>query len=184
MDGRGGCRPLPDEEGTESRDHRTELCRPAGCRPLPDEEGTERHLRCGAAGKRARVADRSPMRRGLKDDHDGRRRDCQRRVADRSPMRRGLKVRSRRSSSSAGAGCRPLPDEEGTERHPWAARWATSLRSCRPLPDEEGTESSVTRAPASAAPICCRPLPDEEGTERFFARTQVRMPIQLQTAPR
>ena len=61
------------------------------CRPFPDEEGTESRMRQAGFFRRDPVADRSPMRRGLKDDDAAMPDQCDRRVADRSPMRRGLK---------------------------------------------------------------------------------------------
>ena len=61
------------------------------------------------------VADRSPMRRGLKVSIQMSALAA-RMVADRSPMRRGLKDNHEQSFLiSLPLSCRPLPDEEGTE---------------------------------------------------------------------
>ena len=63
-------------------------------RDIPDEEGTESTRR---RNRRAQIG----------------------RVAETSPMRRGLKVRSvgvERIESSGVSGRRDIPDEEGTER--------------------------------------------------------------------
>ena len=110
-----GCRPLPDEEGTESQAESPRNVFGVSCRPLPDEEGTESRERSTVTHVPSPVADRSPMRRGLKG------------------IRATDKVREARH------GCRPLPDEEGTESIKMA-HFAYASSSCRPLPDEEGTE--------------------------------------------
>ena len=138
-----------------------------GRRRFPDEEGTERcirrYVRRHGAG---RVAEDSPMRRGLKAHGiavvDARRETCD--VAEDSPMRRGLKgamngvVRASISFSR-----RRFPDEEGTER---AVRsYAVAVAEDSPMRRGlKGAHRAVSQRHRRR-----RRFPDEEGTERQSA---------------
>ena len=104
------CRPLPDEEGTERLKSAPSVARSRRCRPLPDEEGTESDLTALSIQMSALVADRSPMRRGLKGWGMARMDGIYREVADRSPMRRGLKAGVPLPTAASFPRCRPLPD--------------------------------------------------------------------------
>ena len=75
-------------------------------------KGTKLHI---VAKSSSRVADRSPMRRGLKVRGLSGLFLALHSVADRSPMRRGLKVQRSTQPEFPNLCCRPFPDEEGTE---------------------------------------------------------------------
>ena len=107
-------------------------------------------------------------------------------------MRRGLKETIGVCSVATKQGCRPLPDEEGTEsarsssncsrvssvadrspmrrglKEEFARGSDYHSGRCRPLPDEEGTERTARNSAVWALLPSCRPLPDEEGTESLL----------------
>src|SRR5208283_1239351 len=108
-----GRRTFPDEEGTERklRDLRGAV---GGCcrRTFPDEEGTERrsdNSQCPPFA--SRVAEHSPMRRGLKDS--------------KGP-----------SYAAAHLSRRTFPDEEGTESIGFMLRPLRGRKRRRTFPDE------------------------------------------------
>ena len=60
-------KPIPDEEGTETRNPAANCRSTTSCfKPIPDEEGTETAIRRAARNVHAQASNRSPMRRGLK----------------------------------------------------------------------------------------------------------------------
>ena len=134
----------------------------------PMRRGLKGELARGEVCVAARVADRSPMRRGLKGKRCSRSCPTSWKVADRSPMRRGLKGRSKPASAARPCrSCRPLPDEEGTERCPWEHRRIRARRVADRSPMRRGLKG-IRKVCLTELLGGCRPLPDEEGTERLL----------------
>ncbi len=120
------------------------------------------------------------------------------RVAEYSPMKRGLKVNVGEDGLANGDRCRVFPDEEGTEsnnsvfrqsRSTLVAEYSPMKRGlkgnpgesalcydsrCRVFPDEEGTERAPRARKILRLRPCCRVFPDEEGTERDPAQPRRR----------
>ncbi len=63
----------------------------SSCRVFPDEEGTERDARLVVGISQRRVAEYSPMKRGLKGLRELGKSSASALVAEYSPMKRGLK---------------------------------------------------------------------------------------------
>ena len=62
----GRFKPIPDEEGTETPQHGFQSGRDLRFKPIPDEEGTETLPATTGDGTSRVASNRSPMRRGLK----------------------------------------------------------------------------------------------------------------------
>ena len=108
-------KPIPDEEGTETRRAPGRRSAESGFKPIPDEEGTETVTLASEVAKLPLASNRSPMRRGLKLISKRRCLELAAHASNRSPMRRGLKPLGGRRGAQAGMGFKPIPDEEGTE---------------------------------------------------------------------
>ncbi len=90
-------------------------------KPIPDEEGTETRYQRSSSCSSGQASNRSPMRRGLKHENSFRRLRLDE-ASNRSPMRRGLKPELEELSEIKALSFKPIPDEEGTETRVRTAR--------------------------------------------------------------
>ena len=109
-------KPIPDEEGTETRE-RGQLAESLACfKPIPDEEGTETAIRGVGIGEADIDCFKPiPNEEGTETVLTPWSSQSRTQASNRSPMRRGLKLLRPGPELTACARFKPIPDEEGTE---------------------------------------------------------------------